>query len=247
MMIIYLAKMYYYIIYHLRYLWHSKVYTFQKIADFQYLPMSCSTLKKPTTTTATAAAAASVNQATSQYVYTSFYDNFLFTNMQDYEHEFRKNQLPQLFILPPFFSRFDDPVSYAFRSEPVKKSTNAAPSSAAAAAESTTNNDEDTTTTTTTAATMSFKQSSAAKTSSRNTDNDVTFRKSTETNMNNSVSAAENSLVEEATTAAAALSTSRDESNNPELIRSMRQERSSQAYLLTFSSKEIPSSMCIII
>ncbi len=35
----------------------------------------------------------------------------------------RRNSIPQLFVLPPFFSRFDDPVNYAFRSEPFKKET----------------------------------------------------------------------------------------------------------------------------
>lgn len=55
------------------------------------------------------------------FQYTAFYDNFKFNHIDNYEYDLRKNSIPQLFVLPPFFSRFDDPVNYAFRSETVKK------------------------------------------------------------------------------------------------------------------------------
>lgn len=110
-----------------------------------------------------------------QYTYTSFYDNFHFNNIQDYDYEFRKHNLPQLFILPPFFSRFDDPVSYAFRSDPTKKTI------------------------------------------------------STNVESENLLKEQENHFTKE-------------DSNNPELIRSMRQERSSQAILVSFKIKAVPSS-----
>lgn len=55
------------------------------------------------------------------FQYTAFYDNFKFNHIDNYEYDLRKNSIPQLFVLPPFFSRFDDPINYAFRSETVKK------------------------------------------------------------------------------------------------------------------------------
>ena len=55
------------------------------------------------------------------FQFNAFYDNFKFDHIDNYEHDLRKNSIPQLYVLPPFFSRFDDPVNYAFRSEPVKK------------------------------------------------------------------------------------------------------------------------------
>lgn len=53
--------------------------------------------------------------------HSAFYENFKFNHIDNYEHDLRKNSIPQLYILPPFFSRFDDPVNYSFRSESVKK------------------------------------------------------------------------------------------------------------------------------
>ncbi len=90
----------------------EKIYTFQKIADFQYLPMCTSISLNNNSST-------DHNQVSFQH--SAFYDNFKFQHIDNYEHDLRKNSIPQLFILPPFFSRFDDPVNYAFRSEAVRK------------------------------------------------------------------------------------------------------------------------------
>ncbi len=90
----------------------EKIYTFQKIADFQYLPM-CTSISLNNSNNSVD------NQVSFQH--SAFYDNFKFQHIDNYEHDLRKNSIPQLFILPPFFSRFDDPVNYAFRSEPVRK------------------------------------------------------------------------------------------------------------------------------
>ncbi|RNA14318.1 general transcription factor 3C polypeptide 5, partial [Brachionus plicatilis] len=88
-----------------------RFYTFNKMADFQYLPMSSSTQRTTN----------EENQIINKFTYNAFYDTFLFNNIQNYDQELRKNQLNQLFILPPFFSRFDDPINYSYRSEPNKK------------------------------------------------------------------------------------------------------------------------------
>lgn len=93
----------------------NKIYTFQKIADFQYLPM-CTSVSVPKKSGSTSDKDDEVS-----FQYSAFYDNFRFNHIDNYEHDLRKNSIPQLYVLPPFFSRFDDPVNYAFRSEPVKK------------------------------------------------------------------------------------------------------------------------------
>lgn len=160
----------------------KKVYTFQKIADFQYLPMSCHGMNRTTPDDSTQDSASS-SSSTKQYNYTSFYDNFLFNNIHDYKHEFERNNLPQLFILPPFFSRFDDPVSYSYRSETAKRINGSEAVTTVAV-------------TTTAAATSEGEDTSA-------------------------VAAGK---------------------GDPELIRSMRQERSSQAILVTFKVNQIPTS-----
>jgi len=92
----------------------KRIYNFQKIADFQYLPMCSTSSKSLVNETATSG-------TNKSFTFSAFYDNLLFKNIENYEFELKKNSIPQLFILPPFFSRFDDPVNYAFRSEPNQK------------------------------------------------------------------------------------------------------------------------------
>ena len=162
--------------------------------------MSCSSVKKTSEQSTSA-------PSTSQYTYTSFYDNFLFNNIQDYDYEFRKSNLPQLFILPPFFSRFDDPVSYSFRSEPVSKRAIAATNRSATAS----NNNK-----------SSQADSSSIESAARRALNDSSL-------LDNELDLSGVS--------------GKDDTNSSELIRSMRQERTSQAYLVTFNCKEIPTSI----
>jgi hypothetical protein len=88
----------------------DRIYTFKKIADFQYLPMSSNSLSKSQS-----------NKQTNSFQFNAFYDNFRFNLIDNYDHDLRKNNIPNLFVLPPFFSRFDDPVNYAYRSEPIKR------------------------------------------------------------------------------------------------------------------------------
>jgi hypothetical protein len=215
----------------------KKVYTFQKIADFQYLPMSCSSVKRqpnPSTTS---------SSATTQFTYTSFYENFLFNNIHDYDHELRRNNLPQLFILPPFFSRFDDPVSYGFRSESVKTKSpgEKTPGKTVAAM----------TAAPTTASTSSpTKQQNSPRHQTNDLaddgeDNDVddesrVLMQRRSRNQNESLDASSESVndLNESTSS----NNNNNNSNNAELIMSMRQERSSQALLITFNCKEVPMS-----
>jgi hypothetical protein len=156
----------------------KKIFNFQKIADFQYLPMN--------TTSKT------VDSLSNGNTFNAFYDNFLFNNIQSYEQDLKRNTLP-LFVLPPFFSRFDDPVNYAFRSEPTRKKTN----------KSIDNDDA-----------QSPKKSTLE---SKNNENESNIENENET-----------------------LKDGKEE--GAPVIRSMRQERSSQAILVSFKDKNIPQS-----
>jgi hypothetical protein len=189
----------------------KKVYTFQKLADFQYLPMSSSSVKIPAAAGANEEASTTQNKTTSltQFNYTSFYDNFLFKNIQDYDHELRKNNLSQLFILPPFFSRFDDPVNYAFKSEPTKKpevSSNDQQEITAAAAST----------------------AGSSKTSDNDGEEMAAVDDYDDENETENVTNGSNKA--------------KSSSDSNELIRSVRQERSSQALLVNFHSKLSPTS-----
>jgi hypothetical protein len=96
----------------------KKMYCFTKMADFQYLPMGNVSSKQAANQNVNLSPKSAMQ---TQFNYTAFYDNFLFSNIDNYQQELKTNNLPQLFILPPFFSRFDDPINYAFRAEPNKK------------------------------------------------------------------------------------------------------------------------------
>ncbi|ESN96593.1 hypothetical protein HELRODRAFT_189301, partial [Helobdella robusta] len=78
------------------------VITFTSLCDFQYLPM---TQNKNGT-------------------YTSFHDDITFkdVNLRDYSQWVQK-PVP-LFLLPPFFSRFDQPFQYCFREKATEKQFN---------------------------------------------------------------------------------------------------------------------------
>lgn len=155
----------------------KRFYSFTKMADFQYLPMSCSTQRTTNDT----------NESVNKFTYNAFNDTFLFTNIQSYEHELRKNQLNQLFILPPFFSRFDDPINYSYRSEPNKRQI-----------------------------LEQINDSSKDLMGNTETSQEPVFKNSKPKNPEEN----------------------KDESTC--LIRSMRQERSSQAFLVPFVSPEVP-------
>ncbi|CAF0742732.1 unnamed protein product [Brachionus calyciflorus] len=157
----------------------KRVYNFNKMADFQYLPMNSSNQRIQNENT----------QNLNQFTYNAFYDNFLFTNIQSYDHEFRKNQLNQLFILPPFFSRFDDPVSYSYRSEPSKRQI---------------------------------------------------LEQVKEINKELNGEAGQNSELETSLASSPQKKSDNQKEESNDLIRSMRQERSSQAILVPFKSPTIP-------
>lgn len=169
----------------------DKIYTFNKIADFQYLPMSSSALSKTTT------------KQTNSFQFTAFYDNFRFNLIDNYEHDLRKSNIPQLFVLPPFFSRFDDPVNYAYRSEPVKREQ---------------------------------KDLLISSSNDEKTSNDTKSKPAKQGEQSHDESA-----VDEATSKS---SNQKDESSSG-LIRSMRQERTSLAFLVTYNCKQIPTGNLI--
>jgi len=148
-----------------------KTFSFTKLADFQYLPMK--RLENDERT-----------EAETQ-TYEGFYNNFNFNSFKDYKDDFRSD-IP-LYVLPPFFSRFDDPVNYAFKAEPCKKKGDA----------------ED-----------SFLESFS----------DVG---------NLSAANFENENIEDIV--------SSNNEKDPSLIRSVRQERSSQAFLITFDTPDVPN------
>lgn len=201
----------------------KKVYSFNKIADFQYLPMSSSSIKippyKPSNVHDHSQQDYEQLKNMSQFTYNAFYDNFLFKNIQDYEYELRKNNLPQLFILPPFFSRFDDPVNYAFKSEPTKKAANTIET-----------NDQSTKTTPKSQHEKGDDSMSEYKAnSSKYSNNDDSLNTSNlNVSSNNDTSFVKNK--------------STDDLNNTDLIRSVRQERASQAFLVSFKCESIPTS-----
>jgi hypothetical protein len=180
----------------------KRIYNFQKIADFQYLPM-CSTSSKSLVNETAA------NGANKSFTFNAFYDNLLFKNIENYEYELKKNSIPQLFILPPFFSRFDDPVNYAFRSEPNQKqkqsNSQAEIGSKKSNSSGSTNQCEN-----------EQAESSASRNNSRVDESNLDDERQDEQN--------------------------KDEQSN-ELIRSMRQERSSQALLVTFDCQQIPTGI----
>jgi hypothetical protein len=177
-----------------------RIYSFQKIADFQYLPM-CSTSSKSTSNEST------TNGANKSFTFNAFYDNLLFKNIENYEYELKKNSIPQLFILPPFFSRFDDPVNYAFRSEPNQKHKQASLQ----------------------AQNSNSSKKSNSSDSTKQCENDKT-ESSTSINLEIDGTVLDDDKQDEQ---------NKEEQPN-ELIRSMRQERSSQALLVTFDCQQIP-------
>ena len=145
----------------------ERIYSFKKLADFQYLPMSNSDLSKDN--------------------YDGFYDNFRFDQLPtDYKSDLGKSKVP-LYVLPPFFSRFDDPVNYALKPEPNKKSIN----------------------------------------------NELEYFNKLSNNENLSELDASTANEDQQNT---------NENDNSDLICSVRQERSSQALLITFDKQQIPNS-----
>jgi general transcription factor 3C polypeptide 5 (transcription factor C subunit 1) len=158
----------------------EKIFTFRKLSDFQYLPMS------------------KVDNVDAKYE--GFYKNFHFDQIDDFKQDL-KAKIP-LYVLPPFFSRFDDPVNYAFKPEPNKKIA-----------------------------------SSLEYFSSMGENSGATTSKTRDESINVSFSddATACKLEQESFDTA-------DESFSSDLIRSVRQERSSQALLITFDCLEVPQS-----
>ena len=99
-----------------------------------------------------------------------------------------KSKVP-LYVLPPFFSRFDDPVNYAFKPEPNKKSIN-----------------------------NELEYFNRLCTNNDTNELDISISNTNNDDQNN-------------------------ETDNSDLICSVRQERSSQALLITFSTLQIPNSI----
>ena len=148
----------------------EKIYSFKKLADFQYLPVSNSKDKSDS--------------------YEGFYDNFRFDQLpSDYKNDLLKSKVP-LYVLPPFFSRFDDPVNYAFKPEPNKKSIN----------------------------------------------NELEYFNKLSSNINDT------SELDTSISAKNDDQQHTSDTDNNDLICSVRQERSSQALLITFDKAQVPNS-----
>ena len=216
------------------------MYTFQKIADFQYLPMN--SVSKTNTSTSSVDPASSNNSSTT-FTFNAFYDNFLFNNIQNYDVELRKTSMHKLFILPPFFSRFDDPVSYSFKSETVKKvkstvksAVNDSPSKKSSPVKSPSKKS------TPTKSATSEEEEGESDAENDEADSDIENDEASNSfNNSNNKSGTIHSENVSANENEASANTTKDE-YSPELIRSMRQERSSQAILVTFKCKEVPMS-----
>jgi hypothetical protein len=217
----------------------KKMYCFTKMADFQYLPMGNVSSKQTASNPDTAAAAnlSPKSAAQTQFNYNAFYENFLFSNIDNYQQELKVNNLPQLFILPPFFSRFDDPINYAFRAEPNKKEPT---ERLAAAIESS-------------ATQQGLEKSKLNKSSHSSDKSDKTFNSddsengvddSDEDEMDDEANDSRNEKSGYSTDNSEkkrAVDDGKDDSSS-NLIRSRRQERSSQAVLVTYLCKEVPAS-----
>jgi hypothetical protein len=170
----------------------EKIFTFRKLADFQYLPMS---------------RVENTNDECSNY--DGFFKNFHFDQIDDFKQDL-KAKIP-LYVLPPFFSRFDDPVNYAFKPEPNKKVTSSL---------------------------EYFNNiSSPSGLATRNRTKDD-LASTTKANLDDS----KTSNTEQDSVDGGA-----DESFSGELIRSVRQERSSQALLITFECPNVPERKLTIL
>lgn len=176
----------------------KKLFTFSKMADFQYLPMGNISTKLSSPTAPGVNNTSPKSGTETQFSYTAFYDSFLFNNIDNYQLELKENKLPNLFILPPFFSRFDDPINYAYRAEPSKKKPEESKKSTTSSKPMNGDSDE---------------EDSNADEEERLSDEEETNDKDTE-------------AIEDSST----------------LIRSRRQERSSQAVLVTYNCEQVPES-----
>ena len=204
-----------------------KLYCFTKMADFQYLPMgNVSSKQSSSQSSGETVSALSPKSATqTQFNYTAFYDNFLFSKIDNYQQELKFNNLPQLFILPPFFSRFDDPINYAFRAEPNKKEpVKRSPAKASSQLEKLTPINE-----------SSQEGERAENERDSNSEGDMS-EDDYESKLDRSGNSSENSVKRTREN-----SRERDDSSTT-LIQSRRQERSSQAVLVTYNCKEVPAS-----
>lgn len=176
----------------------KRFYNFQKIADFQYLPMT-SHLKSEQANNESNSSKG--RRAEDTIVHKAFYDSFKFDNIDNCEQDLRKNLLPEYFLLPPYFSRFDDPVNYGFKRD-ANTSVQAKPKSNEPENENHDDDDDDNDS-------ESGKKSKSTRGSPSKKEQEA------------SADTADNSL-----------------------IRSVRQERSSQAILITFKS-DLPVPQCI--
>jgi hypothetical protein len=211
----------------------KRIYGFSKMADFQYLPMAnySSKIGTPNTSRNSNRESLSPKSGTkTQFSYNSFYDNFLFNNIDNYQQELKVNNIPQLFILPPFFSRFDDPINYAFKSEPVKKGD--------------LSDDEE--------EVIEKEQKSPIKTKSKSkefgsdSDQEIENASQSDDEFNNDDKNDESKSEKSSSAASSPRKKSTSSSGGGTLIKSRRQERNSQAILVTYSSKEIPPSELFI-
>jgi hypothetical protein len=192
----------------------QKFLSFESIADFQYLPMmsrnihhhhhSSSQFSRPST-------------STNSYTYTPFHHSFDFSSIGNYENDLRRSLIPpQLFILPTFFSRFNDAVNYSFRSEPTKRSELLKPQ-------------------------QSTKDINGSKSlSEKNEQKAITDKANSSKGALSSVT--ENSIDEQepGSSPKRAVKDKLHEDAGSVLIKSLRQERSSQAVLVTYNCEKIP-------
>jgi hypothetical protein len=208
----------------------KKMYCFTKMADFQYLPMSNVLSKQATNQEANVSLSPKSTMQT-QFNYTAFYENFLFNNIDSYQQELKTNNLPQLFILPPFFSRFDDPINYAFRAEPNKKEPiDRTPSSKSWQSEKSTPN-------------KSLENLERVDRGFNNSESENGGLEAVDDDDENESGRNDKSgYSSENMSPKKSIDDGKDDSSNNNLIRSRRQERSSQAVLVTYNCNEVPAS-----
>jgi hypothetical protein len=200
----------------------QKFLSFESIADFQYLPMMSRNVHHHHHHHHSTSHSGRPSTATNSYTYTAFHHSFDFSSISNYENDLRRSMMPpQLFILPPFFSRFDDAVNYSFRSEPTKKSEH-----------------------------QKLEQSNTIDTSGSKPSIEKNEPKTTtdKSNSSSKQGATTSEILgdeELVTSPKRAIKDKSNEDPSNVLIKSLRQERSSQAVLVTYNCEHIP--MCNLI
>jgi hypothetical protein len=167
------------------------------------------------------------NSTTTDIQTNAFYDTFRFNKIDDYEQDLLENELltpndsnnisliDHLYVLPPYFSRFDDPVNYSFKSEPNRKVAQRSQPSTQPSKQS------------------PKKRVDKEKETTINNNNDD--NKHDDNKNDDSITENENETQNKSLS-----DKDKDKDKNESLLSSARVKRSSQAILVTFNCKEIP-------